>query len=311
MGFFDFLKSKPQGKIVNVEITEEGITIDGNLISFPISISHIKEIIGYHSRLIPGSPDSNDIYVWDPLGIYILVPVDTDLVAEINILISKTKGLAFLPKSTYRGNLIINGINIKDKKLKSDTYIFHEEKVGTNTVVIQIEKNDTSAIRSCCIYPTPSKKEPKDPDKYKINPIKDNIVFTDFNFKLLIIEELMYNKELLVPKIDVYEFTELYAKRDIDIEEEGYDPIPEIEEYFRALPISKEMATKVSSIYQDGGNKVYSQIIPFWDGEDEYFDLKSVEDAKYFPNLKKAVIFGTDKELIENLKSYGIDAQPL
>ena len=36
----------------------------------------------------------------------------------------------------------------------------------------------------------------------------------------------------------------------------------------------------------DGGAQVYLQIIPHWDGEDDAFDITSVDDAALLPKLK-------------------------
>ena len=62
-----------------------------------------------------------------------------------------------------------------------------------------------------------------------------NAEFQDINFKLCVIEELMYTKNLLTPKFDIYEFVENYKDRKIDIDEEGYDIIPEVLEYFKQI----------------------------------------------------------------------------
>ena len=45
----------------------------------------------------------------------------------------------------------------------------------------------------------------------------------------------------------------------------------------------------------DGGNDIYAQIYPFWDGEDEYFDLKRVseEELSQFTNLKRIEIMNS------------------
>ena len=54
------------------------------------------------------------------------------------------------------------------------------------------------------------------------------------------------------------------------------------------LPIPASLATLVTELYFDGGNEVYAQLIPFWDGEDDVFDIESLteEDIRQLPNLK-------------------------
>lgn len=92
----------------------------------------------------------------------------------------------------------------------------------------------------------------------------------------------MYNKRLLKPKFDLYEFVEWYDKRKIDIDEEGYQPIPEITQYFKDLSIPNRLASEVTEIYQDGGNEVYMQLLRF--GEGCEFDIKITQflgDCRY------------------------------
>jgi len=137
------------------------------------------------------------------------------------------------------------------------------------------------------------------------------IDFKDFNFKLLIIEELMYRKKLIQPAFDVYNFVKLYDKRKIDIDEEDYDPIPEVIAYFKDLDIEQSLAAEVTELYQDGGNEVYMQIGPLWDGEDEIYDIASFEDVAHFRNLKKMTLFNSDPKVYEELRAKGIAAKPL
>jgi len=56
----------------------------------------------------------------------------------------------------------------------------------------------------------------------------------------------------------------------------------------------------------DGGDEIYRQIIPFWDGEDNQFDAKSVEDIKYLPNLRATNSMNFSKELIKQLRALKI-----
>jgi Leucine-rich repeat (LRR) protein len=116
---------------------------------------------------------------------------------------------------------------------------------------------------------------------------KKPAVFTDFGFKLMVIQSLMYEKELLLPKFDVHEFVENYTTRKIDIEEEGYDMIPEVKAYFEQLEIPIVLLDEVEELNADGGDDIYAQISPLWGGEDDYYLVYSAKDAKQFENLKK------------------------
>lgn len=133
--------------------------------------------------------------------------------------------------------------------------------------------------------------------------------FKDFNFKLAVIQVLMYEKELLKPMFDFYEFVGNYKERKIDIEEEGYDIIPEIKSYFEALEIPSELLEQVDEIDQDGGNEIYLQVVRFWDGEDDLFNITSTDDVELLPNLKKITLFYDDEEkMVDEFASKGIEA---
>lgn len=125
----------------------------------------------------------------------------------------------------------------------------------------------------------------------------------------------MYKKNLLLPRFDAYEFAEEYDKREIDIDEEGYEPIEEIVDWFKKIEIPVSLASNIEEIIMDGGNEIYTQIIPFWDGEDDYFDVKDISEneIKQFTNLKRITLLPSkdNAKLIEKLKSYGIEADEL
>ena len=76
------------------------------------------------------------------------------------------------------------------------------------------------------------------------------------------------------------------------------------------MPIPASLAPLVTELYFDGGNEIYAQLIPFWDGESDDFDIESLteEDIRQFPNLKTidgTAIFMSEK--VRNLcKSKGI-----
>ncbi|WP_051507201.1 DUF6892 domain-containing protein [Saccharibacillus sacchari] len=112
------------------------------------------------------------------------------------------------------------------------------------------------------------------------------ISFADFNFKLAVIEELMYKQNVLTPRFDVGVFVQEYALREISIAEEGDRPIPEVREYFERLVLTEEDLSKVTKLVIGSGQQVQLQIIPFWNGEDGWFDVHTLEDLQHLPNLR-------------------------
>jgi len=137
------------------------------------------------------------------------------------------------------------------------------------------------------------------------------VKFKDPNFRIAVLQILMYEQDIF-PAFDVWEFAKTYQKRKIDIEKEGYDVIPEVMDYFNSLIITPEMLESIEEIYQDGGNDIYLNIIPFWDGEDDLFNITQTEDAALLPNLKKITLFYDDAEkMVKAFKKVGLDAEYL
>lgn len=134
--------------------------------------------------------------------------------------------------------------------------------------------------------------------------------FKDFNFKLAVIERLMYEQGVLTPRFDVYDFVAAYTERQIDIEEEGYEIIPEVRAYFEQLAIPAELLPLIEAINQDGGDHIYGELCPFWDGEDDIFNIQSAEDAALLPNLKAVTLFyDSNPRILEEFRQRGIAAQ--
>jgi hypothetical protein len=136
--------------------------------------------------------------------------------------------------------------------------------------------------------------------------------FKYFNFKLAVIEVLMYEAAVLVPQFSVHDFVAGYSGRRIDVEAEGYGIIPEVQQYFEELVISADLLSQVEEISQDGGDIIYHQLFPFWDGEDDRFNITSTEDLTLLPNLRKITLFYDEyEELAARFIAQGIEADYL
>lgn len=131
--------------------------------------------------------------------------------------------------------------------------------------------------------------------------------FTDVNAKLAVLEVLMYEKGLLGPTFDVHRFC---AEHEPPIDPEGseWGAIPEVLAHFAALPIPTDLLGDVDEIYMDGGNRIYLQVAPGWDGEDDLFDLRSVDDLALLPNLRSVTLMGGSRADLETLRARGIEA---
>ncbi|MET8971528.1 DUF6892 domain-containing protein [Streptomyces hydrogenans] len=115
--------------------------------------------------------------------------------------------------------------------------------------------------------------------------------FRDFNLKLLVIEELMYSAGTLLP---VYDLGEVLAARGIGdpasyVLENGLheEVLPEPRAYFEALEIPAELLATVEELCFDAGTDVFRHCAPAWDGEDDLFDVRSLDDLGLLPNLRE------------------------
>lgn len=122
--------------------------------------------------------------------------------------------------------------------------------------------------------------------------MSNTIEFEVIGFKLAVVQILMYDQEVLKPKFDVEKFIEI--KRNLKegegtevIEDEGYDIIPEAMAYFEELQIDESLLIHIENLCMDGGDEIYSQIYPYWGGEADCFDVKSLDDVGKLQNLKK------------------------
>lgn len=118
--------------------------------------------------------------------------------------------------------------------------------------------------------------------------------FKDFNFKLLVIEQLMYTDEVLAPPFRIADVLReqghggdawKYAYEN-DL---AHKVVPQAREYFERLEIGPDLLATVEELCLDGGNEVYQECAPVWDGEDDLFDVASLEDLDLVPNLRRVL----------------------
>lgn len=156
-------------------------------------------------------------------------------------------------------------------------------------------------------------KREHEPANYKIKKCKEEVLeFENFNFKLAIVQVMMYDLEILKPYFDIYDFAMQYEGKEIDTE--SFKVSKPVLNFFKKLPIPKSLAEQVEEIDMDGGNEIYANIFPMWDGEDDMFDLTAVteDELKQFPNLKKATIMSENfEEVSEVFLKLGIEVEQL
>ena len=129
----------------------------------------------------------------------------------------------------------------------------------------------------------------------------DILHFDTLNFKLAIIQVLMYDLHLLKPEFDLYDFAEQYQGENIDTDSDTI--IEPALNFFKEMEIPKKLAPYVEMLYMDGGNDMYMNIIPQWDGEDDSFDLNEITlaELQQFPNLKKATLMSSNFDKVKEV----------
>ena len=294
---------KNKSSEITIRIDSDKLSINEKVVELPINCKKLNNYFGEPSKTV-----GNEIY-WKDIGISTNPHKNgstnhLSLHTDYNPMEIKIKSEQ---KPFFLGKIIVDGVEINKKNFENITMRKYEIKHFTYTgkkepCLISISYNQ--------IFDKDFAKPKLTKDKYTIKELdEEQIEFVDFGFKLSVIQELMYNKELLKPKFDLYEFAELFDKRKIDIEEEGYEPIPEVTQYFKDLPIPQKYASKITEIYQDGGNDIYMQLLRFGEGLENYWDIQNIKDAKQFPNLKKVILSYAKENVIDEFNSMGINAE--
>ena len=203
---------------------------------------------------------------------------------------------------------LINYISVEDAD--KIYYIYSAVWIGVAIVFFVIinplifatlNKNKYIKSEAEKIIRTIEKNKEKYSEDFYNNMEEGYLQFDNFNFKLAIIQELMYDINVLQPEFDIYEFAKEYKGEEIDTESDTV--IEPALDYFKNLQIPKSLAKEVGSFYMDGGNEVYMNIIPLWDGEDGYFDLNDVSlaELRQFPNLTEATVLTDDFDKIKKI----------
>ena len=133
----------------------------------------------------------------------------------------------------------------------------------------------------------------KDVPKIYDMKMKPSIKFKDFTMKLMVIDALMYEESHIKPPFYLGQFAQ-ECKREIDVQADGYEIIPEVQKYYKNLDITQALLDKVHTLHygyvycNDLGT--YENMWPNFDaGCDQMLEvsLKAVKDLELLPNLKK------------------------
>ncbi|MEV7283411.1 hypothetical protein AB0O01_02370 [Streptomyces sp. NPDC093252] len=118
--------------------------------------------------------------------------------------------------------------------------------------------------------------------------------FQDFNFKLVVIDQLMYRERILAPAFDL---GALLLAQGVTDHPASYVLLNGLDEevlevsraYFGQLEIGDDLLAGVESLCFDAGLDIYGHCAPAWDGEDDLFDVRSLADLALLPGLRRVV----------------------
>lgn len=291
-------------RTLTVDIRPDGIEIDGRFHSYPIVLAELDALFDEDAWKLDGSVRAkvSASWMWEQAGVS---ATHTDGVHALAVTFRvddpahdvRIEGRAFSEEfgakgPTYPSRDFGNGYILARRSDPGP-----DQRVKEITVEQQVRRQQKSSAQV---------KVPSKPD-----PAADAAEFADLNFKLLVLQVLMYEKELLTPAFDLYRFLDEFSDRIIDIREEGYAPIPEVLAYFAEVPVPRALLDEVVELDQDGGNDIYMEIAPLWGGDDGSFDIADFADVDLLPNLRTMRLTGVDEETLAQLRKKGIDAELL
>jgi len=328
-----------------IDVLDNAVSINGRVLEFPMSYEEIKELLGEARIVTDGDDEAVHItYYYDELGLefegspsYLSnlkrkkAYKDNDHnIVGLTLYVTGDNVYDFKngkSENNYVGNLTVLGKQIdKEETWKSilgygyqpllDPGSKEERNIQVSTTIYTEDQgafyDGERLLKDVIITFEPER--PKCEVDYDIkSPNEKCLVFDTFNFKLAVINELMYNQEVLKPYFDIYDYM-AYKKAHWDLETDKN--IRAAVKYFKELPIPSRLADHVTEINMDGSDEIYMNIAPEWDGRDERFDFNSLSEAelKQFKNLKKILIFGNEKDAAKLRKicdPLGIIVEPL
>ena len=322
---FNFFK-KTTHKKLEINLHNNSMIINGTSLAFPLSLKDIETVLGKHDQVV--KKENKFIkYIYDTAGIVFehsfsiknhlkksKTYIDEEhLISTVFLyygdVVKSMTGEKELPKQPCQAVVLSDGKSpyfFSDRHRVGDFNLILWTPYGTNFNGITETITDTLSISYF-----PEVKHQR--ESYKLKETDEEVLrFDNINFKLTIIQVLMYDLEVLKPVFNIFDFSE--ESSELNIDTESMEIIQPALEYMMNLPIPKKYAEQVQEIDMDGGNEIYMNLIPQWDGEDDSFDLNevSLKELQQFPNLKKATIMTSNFEQVKDIfKSQGIKVELL
>ena len=309
---FDFFKKKTHKKL-EIDLQNNSMIINGTSLAFPLSLKDIEAVLGKPDQIV--KRDNKFIkYIYDKAGIVFehsfsinnhlkkcKTYIDEEhLISTVFLyygdVVKSMTGEKKLPKQPCQAVVLSDGKSpyfFSDRHRVGDFNLILWTPYGTNFKGIAETITDTLSIS---FFPEIKHER----ESYKLKTTDEEVLhFDNITFKLAIIQVLMYDLEVLKPVFNIFDFAE--ESSDLNIDTESMEIIQPALDYMINLPIPKKYAEQVQEIDMDGGNEIYMNLIPQWDGEDDSFDLNevSLKELQQFPNLKQATIISSNFEHVK------------
>ncbi len=230
----------------------------GSVFTPPFTLSQLTEKLGSARIVLQNgtrkspitgreSPYTQALALWDELGLQGWLDEDEQTIKTIGVRVAAQGEYAV--RQTFDGAVWIGSKDYREASWKDFAGFAHTLKLGGFTVYTRLpgpvpeeQSAQKAKLEALSAMVQISWKEPENKaakvQKYKLSkPTEPVLTFTSFNFKLAVMEVLMYEKGLLAPKLDAHEFAREYSRRKIDIDAEGYEPIPEIRKWLEKYPV--------------------------------------------------------------------------
>ena len=326
-----------------VDILDNAVRINGHFLRFPVSYDELRAELG-EARVCFNERFRDTDYVYDELGIIFngspaylnnlkkkKAYIDNEhMIIALTLYVTGKQVYGFKdtkPEKPYEGTLTFSGQNIAQEKMWRSAggygyqpdIVNEEGKTVTNHVSASLYSDGEGPIYegdriTKDVNITYKPERPKSNENFNIViPDEECLVFDTFNFKLAVINELMYNQLVLKPYFDIYDYM-AFKKAHWNLETDKN--VRAAVNYFKELPVPAKLADLVVKIEMDGSDDIYMQIAPEWDGRDRRFDFDKLteREIRQFRNLKKMTVFGNSRDtagLKKMCEPLGIEVEPL
>lgn len=126
--------------------------------------------------------------------------------------------------------------------------------------------------------------------------------FDNLNFKLAVLQQLIFEKKVFKPEYDFGDFYEEAYGDDADYDEASEKYAQRALYYFTHLPVPRECAKYITEINATIDNEIYYEIYPEWTGEDIfYINRISQQEVSQFPKLRY-ITFWYMSDCVDELK---------